>query len=63
MNLLLVSVHYPPKSSCAVQMRDLAMQLKLIGHNPVVIVPDENIDVIYKKLYMILLYTDLNVEK
>ena len=47
MNLLLVSVHYPPKkSSCAVQMRDLAMQLKLIGHNPVVIVPDEDIDVI-----------------
>ena len=50
MNLLLISVHYPPiKSSCAVQMRDLALQLKSSGHNPVVLVPEDNINDAYKK--------------
>lgn len=44
MNLLLVSIHYPPKrSSCAVQMKDLAEQFLLEGHNPVVIVPDDSL--------------------
>ena len=44
MNLLLISIHYPPyKSSCAVQMRDLAEQLLVDGHKPTVIVPDQNI--------------------
>ena len=44
MNLLLISIHYPPyKSSCAVQMRDLAEQLLADGHKPTVIVPDQNI--------------------
>ena len=44
MNLLLISIHYPPfKSSCAVQMRDLAEQFLLEGHSPTVIIPDERI--------------------
>ena len=44
MNLLLISIQYPPfKSSCAVQMRDLAEQFLLEGHSPTVIIPDERI--------------------
>ena len=44
MNLLLISIHYPPfKSSCAVQIRDLAEQFLLEGHSPTVIIPDEKI--------------------
>ena len=44
MNLLLVSIHYPPKrSSCAIQMKDLAEQFLLEGHNPIVIVPDDSL--------------------
>ena len=50
MNLLLISIHYPPlRSSCAVQMRDLAEQFVLEGHSPTVIVPDENIKTLWTK--------------
>ena len=49
MNLLLVSIHYPPKrSSCAVQMKDLAEQFLLEGHKPVVIVPDDGLSSLSK---------------
>lgn len=48
MNLLLISVHYPPfKSSCAVQMKDLAEQFVLDGHSSTVIVPDENLKALW----------------
>ena len=50
MKLLLVSIHYPPlKSSCAIQMRDLAEQFLSEGHIPTVIVPDENIQTQWRK--------------
>ena len=40
MRLALITVHYPPiKSSCAVQMKDLAREFLNQGHNPVVITP------------------------
>lgn len=42
MKIALISAHYPPqKTSCAVQMRDLARELVKMGHNPIVIVPVE----------------------
>ncbi len=44
MKLALVTVHYPPiKSSCAVQMEDLAREFLNQGHNPVVITPDHEL--------------------
>jgi len=40
MRIALVCVHYPPlRSSCAIQMRDLAQELLHSGHEPIVIVP------------------------
>jgi glycosyltransferase involved in cell wall biosynthesis len=40
----LITVAYPPvRSSVAVQMRDLARELADQGHEPVVLVPDENL--------------------
>ena len=45
MKIALISVHYPPlRSSCAIQMRDLAQELLLQGHEPIVIVPTESIN-------------------
>ena len=42
MKIALISAHYPPqKTSCAVQMRDLAQELLKMGHDPIVIVPVE----------------------
>ena len=42
MKIALISAHYPPqKTSCAVQMRDLARELFKMGHDPIVIVPVE----------------------
>ena len=42
MKIALISAHYPPqKTSCAVQMRDLARELLKMGHVPIVIVPME----------------------
>jgi len=44
MKIALISVHYSPlRSSCAIQMRDLAQELLLQGHEPIVIVPSESI--------------------
>jgi len=44
MKIALISIHYPPlRSSCAVQMRDLAQELLMLGHEPVVIVPTEGL--------------------
>lgn len=44
MRVALVCVHYPPlRSSCAIQMRDLAQELLLAGHEPIVLVPSEEI--------------------
>jgi glycosyltransferase involved in cell wall biosynthesis len=45
MKIALISVHYPPfRSSCAVQMRDLAQELLILGHEPIVIVPSEGLE-------------------
>ena len=42
MKIALISIHYPPqRSSCAVQMRDLAQEFLILGHEPIVIVPTE----------------------
>jgi len=42
MKILLLAIHYPPlKTSCAVQMRDLAHELLRLGHEPIVISPTE----------------------
>jgi glycosyltransferase involved in cell wall biosynthesis len=42
--IALISVHYPPqRSSCAVQMNDLAQEFLLLGHVPIVIVPTEGL--------------------
>jgi len=44
MKIALISIHYPPlSSSCAVQMRDLAQELLIHGHEPIVIVPSEGL--------------------
>lgn len=44
MRLALITVHFPPiKSSCAVQMNDLAHEFLNQGHNPVVITPDHEL--------------------
>jgi glycosyltransferase involved in cell wall biosynthesis len=40
LKIALISTDYPPlRTSAAVQLRDLAQQFKVIGHDPVVIVP------------------------
>jgi glycosyltransferase involved in cell wall biosynthesis len=40
LKIALISTDYPPlRTSAAVQLRDLARQFKIIGHDPVVIVP------------------------
>ena len=45
MKTALISIHYPPqRSSCAVQMRDLAQELLSLGHEPIVIVPTEGLN-------------------
>lgn len=45
MKILLLTIHYPPlKTSCAIQMRDLAHELLRLGHEPIVISPSEAIN-------------------
>ena len=45
MKIALVCVHYPPlRSSCAIQMRDLAQELLQQGHEPIVVVPADNLN-------------------
>ena len=42
MKIALISIHYPPlRSSCAIQMSDLAQEFLQQGHEPIVIVPTE----------------------
>lgn len=42
LNIVLLSTDYPPlRTSAAVQLRDLAQQFAILGHNPVVIIPSE----------------------
>lgn len=49
MRIALVCVHYPPlRSSCAIQMRDLAQELLQQGHEPIVIVPTEELHKAWK---------------
>ena len=44
MKILLLAIHYPPmKTSCAVQMRDLAIELLSLGHKPIVVTTSEDI--------------------
>ena len=44
MKIVLLSNHYPPmNTSCAVQMRDLALELLRLGHKPIVVTPSEDI--------------------
>ena len=46
MRIALITIDYPPRrSSAAVQMRDLAAELLAQGHEPVVIVPEETLEV------------------
>jgi len=48
MKIALICIHYPPlRSSCAVQMRDLARELLILGHEPIVIVPSEGLHKAY----------------
>lgn len=45
MRIALISIHYPPLfTSAAVQLRDLAQEFVLQGHEPVVMVPAEGLD-------------------
>ena len=49
MKIALISIHYPPlRSSCAVQMRDLAQELLREGHEPLVIVPTQGLNAPYR---------------
>jgi len=44
MKVALICIHYPPlRSSCAIQMRDLAKEIQRQGHEPIVIVPAEDL--------------------
>ena len=48
MKIALICIHYPPlRSSCAVQMRDLAQELLMLGHEPIMIVPSEGLHKAY----------------
>jgi len=45
MKIVLLAIHYPPmKTSCAVQMRDLAIELLRLGHKPIVVTASEDIN-------------------
>lgn len=45
LKVALISTDYPPlRTSAAVQMRDLAIEVKKQGHNPIVIVPTAELD-------------------
>ena len=53
MKILLLAIHYPPmKTSCAVQMRDLAIELLSLGHKPIVVttLEDSNKSIINEKI-------------
>lgn len=42
--VLLSDQYYPQRTSCAVQMRDLANELLSLGHEPIVVTPSENLE-------------------
>ena len=45
MKIVLLAIHYPPlRTSCAVQIRDLAHELFQLGHQPIVITPTEDLN-------------------
>ena len=45
LSIVLISTDYPPLcTSMAVQMRDLAREFALQGHNPIVIIPSEKLE-------------------
>lgn len=45
MRIVLIAMHYPPlRSSTAVQLRDLAQEFRLHGHEVIVITPDAELD-------------------
>ena len=45
MKIVLLAIHYPPmKTSCAVQMRDLAIELLRLGHKPIIVTASEDIN-------------------
>ena len=46
--LLLTDQYLPQRSSCAVQMRDLAEEFASQGHEPIILVPDENLESIWR---------------
>lgn len=49
LKVALISTDYPPmRTSAAVQMRDLAQEMKHQGHDPVIIVPTENLEAAWK---------------
>ena len=45
--LLLTDQYLPQRSSCAVQMRDLAHELLRLGHEPIVVVPSEDLHQVF----------------
>lgn len=52
MRIILLTIHYPPlKTSCAVQMKDLALELCRLGHQPIIITPTEDLEntIVYNK--------------
>jgi len=45
MKVILLAIHYPPlRTSCAVQMKDLALELFRLGHQPIVITPTDDLN-------------------
>lgn len=49
MRIALISEHYPPmRTSAAVQMRDLAIEFSLQGHEPIVITPSTELESAWK---------------
>ena len=53
MQVALISEHYPPmRTSAAVQMKDLAIELFLQGHEPIVITPSSEINDEWESAFM-----------
>lgn len=50
MNIALISIYYPPIiTSCALQMQDLALELKRRGHSPTIITSNHNAKKFYNE--------------
>ena len=53
MNIVLISIHYPPIiSSCAQQMQDLALELKKKGHSPTIITSNPEAKKFYNENFL-----------